>query len=556
MNYLKFTLSILLCVLLASCGANYTKNETILRAESLLTSFPDSSFHLLCAIPHPEKMNKADYAAWCLQYTHAQYKLYMDIKSDSIIRIAVNYYDNTNLRKQSGRAYYLLGCILKSNKKNKEALLALKKAEFLLQNIDDNDIKGLIDSNIGSIYLEDEIFSQTLIYYNKSLNHHITSKNKKYQAYAYRVISDVFFRLNYPFKRVMQYSNLALQLSKQAGDTANYYSILAQQGELLYNRDYARSKEYLLKGYRFFPLLRPNYATMLSFTYSKLNKPDSARFYLDIASKNTLESKYKVAQFFVGAYVARDEGDINKAFNLYEKAYSIRNNYFEETIRNQLYKIDKQYDLTQKEEENTQLKIGYRNMVIAIALLIIIVLTISIILLVRTNNHKKKQLILAMEKQQLQHEINVKMTENSQKRELLLSKLQNKVGNTLQFNRLKMGITIPEKQDTFLKEITKQSIMTDTEWQYYMEEVNHIFDEKIKNLQKTNLKLTDSDIKVITLICLKLDISDCCSLLNMNKNAMYHRRNIIKERIGIDKDVDLEDWIFENLVKQGLDDNS
>ena len=102
MNYLKSALLISISIVLASCEGGNTKNETILQAESLMFTVPNSAYRLLSSIPHPEKLSKADYAAWCLNYTHAQYKLYKDIKSDSIICIAVNYYEHTNLSKQSG----------------------------------------------------------------------------------------------------------------------------------------------------------------------------------------------------------------------------------------------------------------------------------------------------------------------------------------------------------------------------------------------------------------------------------------------------------------------
>jgi tetratricopeptide (TPR) repeat protein len=552
MNYVRFFLSILLSVLLVSCGGSYTKNETILRAESLMSSSADSAFCLLSSVSHPEKLPKVDYAAWCLQYTYAQYKLCKDIKSDKIIRVSVDYYRYTNLSRQSGTAYYLFGCVLKSNKKRKDALLAFKEADNLLQNTTENDLKGLVKFNIGDIYFDDEIFDQSLSYYKKALNYFIASKNLKYQAYAYRKISDMYNQLDHPFKRVMYYSDLALKLSKQAGDTLNYYSILAQQGELLYDKDYARAKEYLLKGFQHFPVLRPNYATLLSYTYSKLHKQDSARFYLNISVKDTLESKYKVIQYFIGAYIAKDEGNIDKAFKLYEKAYSIRNTFFKETIRNQLYRLDKQYDLTQKERENTALKISNRNEVIVITLFIIIFLIGMIIFTVIHSRNKRYIINCSMENLRLEYEIEVKKTENVEKQALLLSKIQNKIDNTLRLNRLNMGISASERMEAFLTELSTQSIITDKEWQDYIKEVNQIFDNKIKNLEDVNYLLTSNDIKVITLICLKVDISDCCSLLNMNKNTMYHRRKIIKERIGINKDMDLESWLLQYVESKPI----
>jgi len=547
MNHLKSVFFISICILAVSCGTRYTNDATILRAESLLNSKPDSTYRILSSISHPEKLSKADYAAWCLLYTHAQYKLYMDIKSDSIIRIAVDYYNRTKLYKQNGTAYYLLGCIQKANKQKKEALIAFKKADNLLERTDETDLKGIIKFNIGNIYWEDEVFDQSLSNYKKALECFITTKNIKYQAYAYREISDMYNQFDYSFDTIMHYSNIALKLSKQAGDTINYYSILAQQGELLYDKDYSRAKKYLLKGYQYFPALRANYATLLSYTYSKLHQPDSAKYYLNISNNESLKSKYKVVQYYIEAYIAKDEGDLQKAFSLYEKAYSIRNAFFKETIKNQLYRLDKQYDLSQKEKENAALKISNRNKVIVITLFVIIFLIGLIIFTLLFHKSKRNKMAQSMEMQRLEYEIKVRKTENIQKRSLLLSKIQHKIDNTLRLNLLNMGTTASEKMEVFLKEISKQSIITDQEWHDYIDEVNHIFDNKIKQLQETNPQLTNTDIKVISLIFLKLDISECCSLLNMNKNTMYHRRKIIKERMGISKETDLESYLIDYM---------
>jgi len=127
MKYIGFIFPVLFSVFFISCQTEYTKNKTILHADAVMLTYPDSAFRLLKSISHPEKLSKADYAAWCLQYSYAQYKLYQDVTSDSIIHIAVNYYENSRLQKQSGTAYYLLGRILLNNNKNKEAMYTLKK---------------------------------------------------------------------------------------------------------------------------------------------------------------------------------------------------------------------------------------------------------------------------------------------------------------------------------------------------------------------------------------------------------------------------------------------
>ena len=545
MKYIGFILPVLFSVFFISCQTEYTKNETILHADAVMLTYPDSAFRLLKSISHPEKLSKADYAAWCLQYSYAQYKLNQVVYSDSIIRVSVNYYENSSLRKQSGTAYYLLGGIYLNNKKYNDAMNAFKKAEYILKPIELNDLKGLVDFEIGYIYMFDEIFTESLIYFKKSLNYFINSKNIKYQAYAYREISEIYYQLNYPFKKVMYFSNLALKLSKQSGDSLNYYSISGQQGELLFDKNYTLSKEYLLKAYRYFPILRPNYACLLSYTYIMLHKPDSANYYVLIANKDTTHTKYNIGRYFTSAYVAKYEGNKDKAFYLYEKAYSMRNKFFKQSMISQMHAIDKQFDLTKSESEKAALKIDNRNEVIVIGLLFILVLVVLIIFLMVHNRNKKIQMEDMIEKQVLKNSLEEKETENNLKKELLLSKLTLRMQNTLQFNRLKMGLSKQVKLDDFIKEITIQSIVSKEDWDFYTQEVNQIFDKKISGLSESNPQLTPSDIKVITLICLRMDISDCCNLLNLSKETMYHRRGIIKKRIGLNSKVDLEKWILE-----------
>jgi hypothetical protein len=246
--------------------------------------------------------------------------------------------------------------------------------------------------------------------------------------------------------------------------------------------------------------------------------------------------------YLAGAYLARNQGDGKLAFNYLEKAYEKRDSIFQKKIRSQLYQIDKQYDLSKKEEENTKLRIGNRNSIIVITLLLLIVLMISVVILSIKNQHKKKLAIYTHEKQQLEFEVQLKQIENNQKRELLLSRLHNRIDNTLRINQLKLDILNPDKQTDFLKEISSQS-MLEKEWQYYIDELNQLYDGKLISLSQKFPSITQSDLVVIALICLKIDITDCCSLMNMNINTLYVRRKRIKKHLGLNKDENLEDWI-------------
>src|SRR5665647_2444375 len=94
----KYLISLLLFgVLVTSCNKKYTNHPTILKAETIMSTSPKEAMKLLQTIPNPEKLPANDYAAWCLQYIRSLNKQDSTIKSDSLIHIAINYYEGTSL---------------------------------------------------------------------------------------------------------------------------------------------------------------------------------------------------------------------------------------------------------------------------------------------------------------------------------------------------------------------------------------------------------------------------------------------------------------------------
>ncbi|MFZ4583021.1 MAG: hypothetical protein ACOYM7_10270, partial [Paludibacter sp.] len=529
---------ILFILFFISCQGYYTRNEVILEAEKLLDTAPDSSFQLLSSISNPQQLAKADYAAWCLHYTHACYKLQKKFTSDSVICIAVNYYKNSKLKTQSGTSYYLLGCISELLQKDKEAMAAYKEAENVLAQTNDNKLKGLVQFSLGYICMEEETYNKSLSYFKKSLHYFNQSKNIKYTAYAYREISKMYNQLDYPFDSVMHYSNLALKTSKAVGDSTNYYYILANQGKLLYNKDFIRSKECLLKGFEFSPSQRYCYGAYLAYIYSKLNKMDSANFYLNLSLTEPESSPYKIIGLHAAALIAQNSNDYKKAYNYLEKSYILRDSNFKQNLTSKLHSIDKQYDLTVKEEENAKLNIANQTKISWIAFLLVGLLTLIVFFLLARNRYKRKQTEHKMENQRLLFENETSAIQNLQKRELLFSKLESKIENTLLFNRLNKGLMSKEKKDDFLNEITKQATLSPKDWLYYTHEVDKLFEGKIVKLKEQYEELTDTDRVVIALICLKINIPDSCLLLDMSKNTLYNRRKTIKIRLNLDADTD------------------
>jgi len=544
---LIFTLIILHLV---GCKHSYTQNETILRAEQLLIASPDSAYNLLKTIKNPEKLSDADYAAWCLHFTHAQYKLYLDIKSDSLIRKALDYHDNTSMYLYSGTSNYLLGCILELNNDKKSALFYYKKANDILSPSNEYLIKGIVNHKIGFMLLSDEYYSEAELYLQNAIHNYKKSGNNNYLNNCYKNLAELKLRSGASLTDILKIIDESKTISLKEKDSAFYYNMLFFEATVLIDSNLLRSKKLLLTSFSKLPYYRTNVSAFLTYAYSKLNMVDSAKYYANFTKVKTNDENIESLIELSNAYLAHCQGNSKQAFISFENAYKSREESYKENIKEQLIRIDKQYDLSKKEAEKAKLEIQNQKNIILIAFLSITVLAILLILLIITNINRKRQAEMTIEKQQLEFNVKTKQVENEKKIKLLHANLQNKIDNTLRFKRIQTNLSNTDKKEDFLTEITRQSVLTDKEWHFYIDQANELFGGNIAKLRSEYPQLTDADTIIIALICLGIDISNSMVLLDYSStNTMYIRRNRIKKHLGLENPTDLEKWLRNYLHK-------
>ena len=83
----------ILTALLAACTEKTDYNTLLVRADSLMNLHPDSALHMLESISTDSLSTKADRAYHALLLTQARDKNYMVQTDDSLIQVAVRYYD-------------------------------------------------------------------------------------------------------------------------------------------------------------------------------------------------------------------------------------------------------------------------------------------------------------------------------------------------------------------------------------------------------------------------------------------------------------------------------
>ena len=171
MKNISLFLAILLCLQLGSCRQSTDTASVLVEAETLMNERPDSALTLLKSIPSPEQLTGLAQARYALLYSQALDKNYIDTANDSLIQIAVNYYKDRDDAKSKFYAYYYLGRVHVNGNRLDQATLAFMNAEQEVEALGDDYAAGLLYRQMGYIYREYYDFPKALECYQQATHY-------------------------------------------------------------------------------------------------------------------------------------------------------------------------------------------------------------------------------------------------------------------------------------------------------------------------------------------------------------------------------------------------
>ena len=175
--------SIILITLASSCCRTEIQNK-LDSAESLLQPQPDSCLTIMESIVPSGLKTKGEKARYALLMSAAKDKNYIDVASDSLIRIAVDYYSVRKDRLHRMMANYYQGLALNNAGEYTAAIVALEKAEKDALDLDDHLYAGLILLRKGDIYTKTLNNPATQSCLMEAINHFKYLDNPDYAAYT------------------------------------------------------------------------------------------------------------------------------------------------------------------------------------------------------------------------------------------------------------------------------------------------------------------------------------------------------------------------------------
>ena len=164
-----FILALLLILTSTACQHRTPITSVFAEAESLMYTYPDSALKLLQAIPNPEQLTGRAQADYALLMTQAKSRNQIWATSDSLIRIAVDYYKNSDEMGQKAKSLLYLGDVLMDMERYADATLPLKQAEELMEHVPDRQMQTMIYSNFGFLNRKAGNYELAFSYYKKAL---------------------------------------------------------------------------------------------------------------------------------------------------------------------------------------------------------------------------------------------------------------------------------------------------------------------------------------------------------------------------------------------------
>lgn len=196
---MKRTLGYILCYLLAfsftGCQDRKGTAPILKEAEALMYTRPDSALQMLEAISQSEQLTGKEQADYALLLTQARSRNRITATSDSLIRIATDYYQDSNDKARKAKAFLYLGDVYMDMQNHVEAMKALKQAEEQVNDAE-SSVQSLIYSNLAYLNRESGNYELAWKYYQKTLNVNISN------GYTERIVTNLTNVLNLPLPKV------------------------------------------------------------------------------------------------------------------------------------------------------------------------------------------------------------------------------------------------------------------------------------------------------------------------------------------------------------------
>ena len=457
-HYILYILIACTALLNIQCGGNGKGKSPLpelVHAESVMFDHPDSALHILEDMPMPSaRRDKEDHALWCLLVTQAQYKQVMKISSDSLVRIAYDYYKPTKNSRRKAIAALYMGCINYDLGNIEEAMQYYLEGKTEVEKTDDYKTGYLIMFSLGKLYLFRDFADYALEACSSAYDYAVKDSNKRYQMTALRFLARCYCLTN-EFPKAIDTYNKCSSISLELGQKDGYYYETQNEIALVYSNSGNLEKSLVLS--KSLPVEYQS-TVLIGKNYYYLNERDSAYIYLRKSLKTN--SVYTKALIYEFLYKISDTPKYRK----YLKTYCDSLLFYTDSVMSldkgkEIIAYKEKYDHQKLITEQQRLKLekaDAQRMVFIITICLIVV--IAVVAYLYQKRLVRKETTIRKQSEQLQdymlqlHEYETQLMQNNRYMEELKEQLSGQEMNSEELHEYREQIDSLQVENSRLSE--------------------------------------------------------------------------------------------------------
>lgn len=502
-------------------------------------------------------------------------KLYVTHTSDSVILEVIDYYQNSGNQRRLMTALYYGGRVYRDMGDSPRALRYMQQALDLAEEVDAEDMKSLIYSQMGQLYVSQHIYDLAKTMFEQTIQHSLIIGD------SVAVILDLLelggiYSCKQQYDSAIIVQNKALGLAKGLGSN-NYIGMASRQ---LANSYMHQDRFYLaLDILNSIPFSEenhnnPTHISLMSQYHWNIYNRDSSIIYANRMIENGTLS-HKMTAHARLAWIAMEEANPKDAISHLDSYILLRDSIEAEQNSESTRRIGALYDYSIRERENAKLKIDDKNKQLVIIILSVCVLFLVIIMIVAWRYDVAKKTLTEIRLKSLKHvkehlhrksqegiEDNVKEIAKLDETLQTVTKAKDQFSANIEHQKLMLLNAIEKAQEEIRykqaadEQISSLGIITDIKavlaheshpnlsvelWQKFKSEVNLLYPEFFPILDNLPHKLSDFEYEVSLLIKIRFAPSDIAILTNHSKEAISSSRRRLYKKVFM-KSGSPKDW--------------
>jgi tetratricopeptide (TPR) repeat protein len=541
----------LLLVLLGFVFFGSKKGEVtaLLRvAEKSIEKEPGKTLILLDSIQQVEKLSEQQQALWCLLYTSVLDRKQIKHTSDSLIQIAVSYYEKNDLPERKMQAYYYYGIVLQDLNDAIQAQDYYLRAYKLGIELERYVFLGRICANLGTLYTYQELCSQASHFQQKAVSYFEKNRDTVRLSLVFRDMARIHLNEHRLDSAVVNYTKAL----KYTSDVHKFCMFNELTGAYARMGDYEKGVSCAHMAYDRAETVEDSCLVSLALgsLYLRMGKKDSAYHYLSFCRQST--DPYTLKDLYL--YLAQFEKSRHNwpTYAFYQEQYNVfRDSIDNLTKMETLARLQRLYDYREIEKkkeyyrQESDRKTGklYKLSLGGVGCLLFVVCIIFY--LWKERKKKEEQLNQSLRRKEQQYlnsqqyleERNAVMAQLEQQYEAVMAQLSEQSSRFTTSVQEKINSSHPFfTSELYWGVYAEWKKLDEVQWAEVIKMIDHIlykdFTGKIRMLYP---RISELDLNVCYLVKLEIPVGRIAVLLSVNSQAISNKRKRLYEKLTQEK---------------------